>query len=177
MIVVGEVIVVTGPPGAGKSTVAEHLAQLLHLSAVVAGDDFFGFLRNGALDPWRPEAHEQNTVVLEAAAVATGRFAAHCEVVYDGVLGPLVPGGFHGGSRVAAAPLRRALATIAGVPSAGRCPSGARLTDVTSPARTWQESRRAQLDPRHVLTDHGHGSADVARALSEQLLGRAIRYP
>ena len=84
----GDVIVVTGPPGAGKSTVAEQLADLLHPSALVTGDDFFGFLRNGAISPWRAEAHEQNIAVTEAAAAASGRMAGHCDVVYDGVVGP-----------------------------------------------------------------------------------------
>ncbi len=84
----GDVIVVTGPPGAGKSTVAAGLADLLDLSAVVTGDDFFGFLRNGAVRPWLESAHEQNIAVIEAAAAASGRLAGHCDVVYDGVVGP-----------------------------------------------------------------------------------------
>ena len=44
---VGEVIVVSGPPGAGKSTVAGALADLYDPSALVAGDDFFAFLQRG----------------------------------------------------------------------------------------------------------------------------------
>lgn len=80
-------IVVTGPPGAGKSAVAEQLADLLDPSALVAGDDFFGFIRNGAVRPWLEEAHAQNAAVVEAAAAAAGRLAGHCDVVYDGVQG------------------------------------------------------------------------------------------
>jgi cytidylate kinase len=88
MATVGEVVVVTGPPGAGKSTVAERLAGLFDPSALVSGDDFFAFLRNGAVAPWLEAAHDQNTAVVAAAAAATGRLAARCHVVYDGVLGP-----------------------------------------------------------------------------------------
>ena len=85
---VGDVIVVTGPPGAGKSTVAALLADRVTPSALVCGDDFYGFLRKGAVAPWLPEAQSQNTAVTEAAAAAAGRMARYCHVVYDGVIGP-----------------------------------------------------------------------------------------
>jgi len=85
---VGEVIVVSGPPGAGKSTVARALADAYDPSALVVGDDFFAFIRRGSVLPWRPEADAQNQVVLAAAAAACGRLAERFTVVYDGVLWP-----------------------------------------------------------------------------------------
>jgi uridine kinase len=36
-----ELIVITGPPGAGKSSVSEHVANQFEPSALVAGDSFF----------------------------------------------------------------------------------------------------------------------------------------
>jgi len=84
----GRVIVITGPPGSGKSTVSEELALLLSPSALVQGDVFFGFLRAGAVDPWLEGAAEQNQAVIEAAAASVGRLARHYEVVYEGVVGP-----------------------------------------------------------------------------------------
>lgn len=81
-------VVVSGPPGAGKSSVAALLADAEDRSVLVAGDDFFAFLHSGAVDPWRPEAHRQNEVVIQAAARATGRFAATYSTIYDGVIGP-----------------------------------------------------------------------------------------
>jgi adenylate kinase family enzyme len=84
----GEVIVVSGPPGSGKSTVARLLSELYDPSALVVGDVFFSFLARGAIDPWLPEADAQNRVVLDAAAAACGRLAEGCTVVYDGVLWP-----------------------------------------------------------------------------------------
>ena len=47
-----ELIVVAGPPGAGKSTVARILADGFERSALVVGDDFFAFVRQGYIDPW-----------------------------------------------------------------------------------------------------------------------------
>jgi cytidylate kinase len=88
MTVVAEFIVVTGPPGAGKSTVAELLSEQFERSALVAGDAFFGFLRRGSTAPWSPESHDQNTAVVEPAAAAAGRLARHCTIVYDGVVAP-----------------------------------------------------------------------------------------
>ena len=82
-------VVVTGPPGSGKSTVSEALADRWDPSVLVAGDAFFAFLRRGYVPPWLPESHAQNDTTVRAAAAATGAFAAGgMTVVYDGVIGP-----------------------------------------------------------------------------------------
>ena len=82
-------LVVTGPPGAGKSTVAEAIGAQLNPSAVVEGDAFFRFLRTGWIAPWLPEADDQNTIVTYAAGAAAGRYATGgLHTIYDGVIGP-----------------------------------------------------------------------------------------
>lgn len=83
-----DLVVVTGPPGAGKSTVAAVLVDGFAHSALVPGDAFFGFLARGAVAPWLAEADDQNAVVTRAAAGAAGRLATTMTVVYDGVVGP-----------------------------------------------------------------------------------------
>ena len=86
---VDELIVITGPPGAGKSTVAALLAAEYQPSALVTGDTFFGFLARGAVDPWLPAAAVQNETVTEAAALAAGRLSrGGFTVIFDGVVGP-----------------------------------------------------------------------------------------
>jgi cytidylate kinase len=87
-VTVGELIVVSGPPGAGKSTVARSVADAYDPSALVIGDDFFAFLARGRIDPWLPDADAQNRAVISAAAAACGRLAKRFTVVYDGVLLP-----------------------------------------------------------------------------------------
>ena len=67
-----ELIVVTGPPGAGKSSVSEELAKRWKPSALVPGDAFFGMIKQGCILPWLPQARSQNTVMIEAAAAAAG---------------------------------------------------------------------------------------------------------
>jgi len=82
-------IVVTGPPGAGKSTVAGILAGRFELSALVAGDAFFEMVDRGYIDPWEKAAHHQNGVVIAAAAAAAGSMAqGGYTVIFDGVIGP-----------------------------------------------------------------------------------------
>ena len=85
-------LVITGPPGAGKTTVARSVAQTFDKSALVEGDAFFGFLSSGAIAPWLPEAHDQNDSVIRVAASAAGQFASAGYVtIFDGIVGPVVP--------------------------------------------------------------------------------------
>jgi predicted ABC-type ATPase len=81
-------LVLTGPPGAGKSTVARLVSERLETSVLVEGDAFFAFLDQGAIAPWLAEADAQNGVVVRAAAAAAGRFAAGYATVYEGIIGP-----------------------------------------------------------------------------------------
>ena len=97
----GSLLVVSGPPGSGKSTVARLLATSMDRSILVAGDEFFGFIASGGVDPWLPESDAQNAVVVDAAARATGTFVnAGYDTVYDGVIGPWYIDRFHGASAV-----------------------------------------------------------------------------
>src|SRR4051812_11872889 len=82
-------IVVTGPPGAGKSTVAARLVERFEPSVLVEGDTFFRFLRRGAIEPWLTESRRQNIVVTHASASAAGAFAnGGFATVFDGMVGP-----------------------------------------------------------------------------------------
>src|SRR4051812_44127632 len=81
-------LVITGPPGAGKSTLARAVAARFEKSVLVEGDAFFGFLAAGAIEPWLPESNRQNEVVTQAAASAAGRYASSgYATVYDGIVG------------------------------------------------------------------------------------------
>jgi MoxR-like ATPase len=87
----GSLLLVTGPPGAGKSTLARLMADRFEPSALVEGDTFFAFLARGAILPWLPESTRQNEIVTEAAASAAGRYASGgYATVYDGLVGALV---------------------------------------------------------------------------------------
>lgn len=86
---VDALLVVSGPPGAGKSTVGTLLADRMTPSALVEGDAFFRFLRNGVIEPWRVEARTQNEAIMQIQAMAASRYrSAGYQTVYDGVVGP-----------------------------------------------------------------------------------------
>lgn len=155
-----DLVVVTGPPGAGKSTVAALLAGRLEPSALVTGDTFFGFLARGAIAPWLPEAHAQNQVVIEAAAAATGHFVAGgLHVVFDGVVGPWFV------DRLAATvpdlhyvvllpPLAACLERVA-------ARTGHGFTDADATRRMHREFAAADVAARHLVTDAAEATAIV----------------
>jgi len=85
----GSLIVLTGPPGAGKTTIAAMLAQRYTPSVHLHADDFWHFIRSGAIPPYLPHAHQQNRVVITALArVAATYTAGGYHVIVDGIIGP-----------------------------------------------------------------------------------------
>ena len=69
------VLLVTGPPGSGKSTVAPLVAAHFDLAVCMEADWFWTTIVRGHVDPWLPEADEQNRTVLRTAAAAAAELA------------------------------------------------------------------------------------------------------
>lgn len=85
----GELIVLTGPPGAGKSTVAALVAtdaarRTVHLLT----DQFYTAIRTGFVPPYLPGSADQNDVVVDVIVAAATTYArGGYDVVVDGVIG------------------------------------------------------------------------------------------
>lgn len=86
----GHIVIVSGSPGSGKTTMAEALAHLpgqpkVHLHS----DDFWGYIKTGKIDPWLPQSDAQNRMVMQIAADMAGAYARHGYLVLlDGVVRP-----------------------------------------------------------------------------------------
>ncbi len=172
---VGEdpILILSGPPGVGKTTVAGILSarggRAVHLQA----DTFFGFIRSGYVEPWRPESHRQNQIVMGVlAAAAAGYAAAGYLTLIDGII---IPGWFleplreqlaEAGQRVAYAVLRAPLELcLERVRSRGGYPSlqGAAIEQL------WQSFAELGEYEQNVLAVEGLDPEQVCAELTRRL--------
>jgi cytidylate kinase len=172
-----DLLVVAGPPGAGKSTVAALLVERFEPSVLVEGDAFFAFLRRGAVPPWLPESNQQNEVVTQAAASAAGRYAAGgFTTVYDGVVGPWFLPTF------AAATGLTALHYVVLLPPLETCMErvaareGHGFTDEPATRKMHDEFAGAQLHRRHVVVNVEPDAGPAVERIAAGLTDGTFRY-
>jgi predicted kinase len=86
----GQILILTGPPGSGKTTTARQLTATSATPAVhLHSDDFWHFIRKGLVAPYLVEAQAQNETVIGVLAEAAAGYArGGFFVVVDGIVGP-----------------------------------------------------------------------------------------
>jgi predicted kinase len=82
------IVIVSGCPGSGKTTLSESLARSFPQGLHLVSDVFYGFPAS-PIDPTATESQHQNTVIMRALGCAARAFAeGGYQVVLDGVIGP-----------------------------------------------------------------------------------------
>jgi AAA domain len=83
------IAIITGPPGAGKTTVAARLAESRPLGVHLVGDQMYHWIVSGYVEPWMPGTGHQNGTVKAAMASAAAQFArGGYDVFVDSIIGP-----------------------------------------------------------------------------------------
>jgi hypothetical protein len=136
-------------------------------------DWFFRFIAGGYVDPWRPEAHAQNSTVMQIVSLAAASYTrGGYWTVVDGIV---IPGWFfeplrdsltESGIQVAYAVLRVPLETAV-ERSAGRDPDDA--PDPRVVERLWNDfSALGELE-RHVIEVGDRSPEETAAIVAERL--------
>ena len=145
-------------------------------SALIEGDAFFGFLASGAIDPWLPESHEQNTVVTGAAGKATGEFVAGgFAVVYDGVVGPWFIDTFAEMAGLTEVDYAVLLPTEEVCQQRVAARQGHGFTDIAATASMHRQFDEAVLDRRHIIGDYGQTPAEIAESIRQAMNAGTLR--
>jgi adenylate kinase family enzyme len=163
-----EALILTGPPGAGKSTVAGLLAVGQERAVHLEADRFFHFIVSGYIEPWRPESNVQNETVMTIVSEAAQSYArAGYFTIVDGIF---IPGWFLEPTIDAMRSADIAVSVAILLPSLATCLDRARRRTeepLRAPAaieQLWNEFNAGSLPTRHHIAnedDSPERTADI----------------
>lgn len=164
------IVIVSGCPGSGKTTLSGALARGSPRGVHVRSDVFYGFPAH-PVDPTLPASHQQNTTIVRALARTAGAFAedGH-DVVLDGIFGPWflpvlcpeLPGSLPVSYLVLRASEREALRRVRGREGRGASARVRHMVAAFADLGTWRA---------HALDTEGRSAAEV-EALARAGLAR-----
>jgi predicted kinase len=173
------VLILSGPPGVGKTTAARLIADRSPPAVHMEADSFFHFIRAGYVEPWKPESMEQNEIVMRIVAQAAGGYAsAGYMTIVEGIF---IPGWFlepvrdslrDAGHEVAYAVLRAALPVCTARVQARE---GAPPIDTAAIEQVWRSFAELGELERNVVDVEGRDAAEVAELLQRELSEGLLR--
>jgi hypothetical protein len=174
---VGELIIVTGPPGAGKSTVSGLVADGFDSSVLIPADWFFGLWHRGAIDPWLPGALPQTSVAGNAAAAATGAFArADCQVIYDGFIPPRDLPGFAAAAGLSVFHYAVILPPVTTCVDRVTSRAGHGFTSADATLAMHRDFTQAMPPERHLIADAEKAPGEIARQILDRFAAGSLMW-
>ena len=146
------------------------MSPKVHLHA----DDFWRFVKYGAIAPYLPEAHEQNEVVIDVIVRAAERFAVGGYfVILDGIIGPWFLEPF----RALTVPLHYVVMRSSLDVAIQRCRErgGNTLTDVEAIASLHRQFSQLGEFERHSLQTEKQSRKETRRLVVEAVASGAFR--
>lgn len=167
------ILILSGPPGAGKTTTASALAGRDGPSVHLEADAFFRFIRSGYVEPWKSESHEQNEMVMRIVAEAASGYArAGYFTIVEGIV---IPGWFFEPLRDALRDLGHRVAfAVLRVPRSV-CVTrvnereGGSISDPDAVGQIWQGFAELGELERYVIDVEDQAPEEIATQLSQQL--------
>jgi predicted kinase len=167
------VLILSGPPGAGKTTAAALLAAGSERAVHLESDSFFHFIRAGYVEPWKPASHEQNATVMQILGTAAAAYAnAGYFTIVDGIISPrwffapLRDALQAAGHAVAYAVLRAPLAVCT---SRAASRDASRLADPAVIEQLWRDFDDLGSLERHVIDSTAKRTEEVAAEVAQRL--------
>ena len=135
----------------------------------VESDQFFDFIRAGYVEPWKPEAHKQNTIVMRVVGICASVYAeSGYRTIIEGIISPRwffepLRDALQGsGHAVAYAVLRAPLAVC--MERAGS--RAARpLANASVVEQLWREFAELGVLERHVFDANDRSATEIAQEI------------
>jgi len=167
------VLILTGAPGSGKTTIARLLTAQENRAVHVESDCFFDFIESGYVEPWKPESHGQNETIMRIVGeAAAGYAAAGYFTVIDGIISPgwfleplsnaLGASGF----QVAYAVLRPSLPVAIG---RAECRTSSRLSDAAVIEQLWRDFADLGSLENHAIDNSTQTPEETKNVLTDRL--------